>query len=460
MFSAARGLVVTASNGALLLAALIVSIALHRSLPVARKSRRTPPLQTITPAPHRSEIRLWPPGRRRTLRRADRFEALATEQEGLRRVATLVARGGSQSEVFAAVAEEMARCLNLENADVFRYDEDGAAIVIAAAYAKPGIPYHAVGDRLTTEGDNLSSTVWRTHRPARRDSWDGAAGSIAAHARVVGLRSRVGAPIVVNGRVWGIAVVGNSASNPLPPDIEERVAEFADLAATAIDAATTRAELIASRARIVAAADDARRRIERDLHDGTQQRLVALALKARMTIDQAPAELYGLKTELSDIASGLTTVLEEIREISRGIHPQILSSGNLGAALKALARRAAVPVDLDVAIRARLPDGVEVAAYYVTAEALANAAKHARATQVSVRAKVVDETLHLSIADDGIGGADSSKGSGIVGLKDRIDVLGGKLTVNSPAGNGTAIEVTIPVVLPPNRSTGPCAPVA
>jgi len=334
---------------------------------------------------------------------------------------------------------------------ITRYEDNGAAIVVVAAFAEPGIPDHAVGDRLTTEGDNLSSTVWRTHWPARRDSWDGAAGSIAAHARVVGLRSRVGAPIVVNDRVWGMAVVGNSAPNPLPPDIEERVAEFAGLAATAINAATTRAELIASRARIVAAADDARRRIERDLHDGAQQRLVALALKARMAMDQTPAELDGIRAELSYIARGLTTALEEIREISHGIHPAILSSSGLGAALKTLTRRAAVPVTVDVAIQAELPDAVEVAAYYVTAEAVANAAKHAHASQVSVRARIIDETLRLSIRDDGIGGADSAKGSGIIGLNDRIDVLGGKLTLNSPVGSGTAIDVTIPLALPPNN---------
>jgi signal transduction histidine kinase len=458
VISVARWSTMTADNGAFVLTVLFIAIVLCRPGPVPRESRHILPLAVITTAPGRPGIRFWPPNRRRTRRCADRCQALATEQEGLRRVATLVARGGNQSEVFSAVAEEMARCLNLEYADVFRYDEEGAAIVVVAAYAEPGIPYHAVGDRLTTESDNLCSTVWRTRRPARRDSGDGAAGSIAAHARELGLRSRVGVPIVVNDRVWGIAVAGNSAPNPLPPDIEERVAEFAGLAATAIDAATTRAELIASRARIVAAADDARRRVERDLHDGAQQRLVALAVKARMAIDQTPAEVDGLKAELSYIVGGLTAVLDEIREISRGIHPEILSSGGLSAALKALARRAAVPVTVDVAIQAHLPDGVEVAVYYVTAEALTNAAKHAHASQVSVCARVVGETLHLSIDDDGIGGADSSKGSGIVGLEDRIDALGGKLTVNSPVGSGTAIDVTIPLALAPNNPTEPVHP--
>jgi len=386
-----------------------------------------------------------PPGQGFLLVLLDRLRALVSQQEGLRRVATMVARGGSQSEVFSAVAEEMALCLNVENADIFRYQDNGATIVVVAAYAESGVPDHTVGERLTTEGDNISGKVWRTERAARMDSWEGAAGSIAERVRVLGLGSRVGAPIVVDERVWGTAVVGNSQPDPLPPDTEERVAEFADLAATAIAAAASHAELIASRARIVAAADGARRRIERDLHDGAQQRLVALALKVRAAMDYLPAGLDDLTAELSDIACGLTAVLEELREISHGIHPAILSSGGLGAALRALARRSAVAVTLDVAIEAEVPDPVEVAAYYVTAEALANAAKHAQASEVMVRARTADENLYLSIRDDGIGGADSRNGSGIIGLKDRVDVLGGKMTVNSPVGSGTVIEVTIPL---------------
>jgi signal transduction histidine kinase len=386
----------------------------------------------------------------------DRLRILTSQQEGLRRVATLVACGASQSEVFSAVAAEMARCLDVENADVFRYEDHGATIVAVATFAEPGVPDHAVGERLSTEGDNISSTVWRTKRAARMDSWVNAAGSIAERVRVLGLRSRVGAPIVVDERVWGVAVVGNSHPDPLPPDTEERVAEFADLAATAIAAAATHAELIASRARIVAAADDARRHIERDLHDGAQQHLVALGLEVRSAMDQVPAGLDGLTAVLSDVSRGLTAVLEELREISHGIHPAILSSGGLGAALKALARRSAVPVTLDVAIAADLPETVEVAAYYVTAEALANAAKHAQASEVMVRAGTVGENIYLSIRDDGIGGADSRKGSGIVGLKDRIDALGGKMTVNSPAGSGTVIETTIPLVMPPKNFRESC----
>jgi signal transduction histidine kinase len=316
--------------------------------------------------------------------------------------------------------------------------------VVVASYAVPGEPHLEVGERLSTEGDNVSRMVLRTRRAARMDNWEGAAGSIAERVRELGVRSRIGAPIVVDERVWGIAVVGTTQPDPLPPDTEDRIAEFAELVATAIAAATTREELIASRARIVAAADDARRRLERDIHDGAQQRIVSLGLKLRLAEESVPPESEALRRELSEAVSGLTDVFTELQELSRGIHPAILSTGGLSAALKTLARRSVVPVDLDVAIDQRLPDSVEVAAYYVVAEALANAAKHARASEVNVRAHVIEENLNLVISDDGIGGADSGKGSGLIGLKDRIEVLGGRMRVTSPAGRGTALDITIP----------------
>ena len=249
---------------------------------------------------------------------------------------------------------------------------------------------------------------------------------------------------MVDERVWGMAVVGTSQPDPLPADTEGRTAEFAELVATAIAAATTRAELIASRARIVAAADDARRRLERDIHDGAQQRLVALGLKLRLAEESVPPEQDELKTMLSEAVSGSTDVLKELQEISRGIHPAILSTGGLTAGFKMLARRSVVPVDLDVAIDQRLPEAVEVAAYYVVAEALANAAKHAQASEVKLRAHATDDSLDLLISDDGIGGADSRKGSGLIGLKDRIEALGGRMQVASPPGGGTSLDISIP----------------
>ena len=376
---------------------------------------------------------------------AENLSVLARQQAALRRVATLVARGVSPSEVFSAVAEEMAGCLNVGNAEVLRYEDDGTAIAVVASYAEPGVPHLSLGERLSTEGDNVAAVVLRIRQSARMDSWEDAAGPIAQRVRELGVRSRVGAPIVVDERLWGIAVVATTEPDPLPPDTEGRIAEFAELVATAIAAATTRAELIASRARIVAAADHARRRLERDIHDGAQQRLISLGLKLRLAEESVPSERDDLKSMLSESVSGLTDVFEELQEISRGIHPVILSKGGLTAGFKTLARRSAVPVNLDIAIEQRLPDSVEVAAYYVVAEALTNAAKHAQASEVKVRSYATDESLYLFIADDGIGGADQRKGSGLIGLKDRIEVLGGRMHVASPPGGGTALDITIPL---------------
>jgi signal transduction histidine kinase len=223
------------------------------------------------------------------------------------------------------------------------------------------------------------------------------------------------------------------------------MSDFADLVGTAITNAATRAELIASRARIVAAADEGRRRLERDLHDGAQQRLVALGLQTRLAEAAVPPEMQVLKQQLGDIVSALSGVSGDLQEISRGIHPAILSRGGLPPALKALARRSAIPVTLDLTIDQRLPDSVEVGAYYVVSEALTNAAKHSRATQVVVSGQTKDHTLSLSIRDDGVGAADMGNGSGLVGLADRVEALGGRMRIKSPAGRGTSLEVTIPL---------------
>jgi signal transduction histidine kinase len=206
----------------------------------------------------------------------------------------------------------------------------------------------------------------------------------------------------------------------------------------------SREELAASRARIVATADQARRRIERDLHDGTQQRLVSLALDLRAIEAVMPPELPELRAQLAHIATELAGALDDLREISRGIHPAILSDGGLPPALKALARRSVVPVELDVDVSTRLPEQVEVAAYYVVSEALTNAAKHARASVVHVDVQARDGSLHLSVHDDGIGGATLGRGSGLIGLIDRVKALDGTISVTSPPGEGTALLVVLP----------------
>jgi signal transduction histidine kinase len=368
---------------------------------------------------------------------------LAEQQAALRRVATLVARGVPPAEVFSAVALELAGVLGVKNASVWRYEPNGAATLLSA-WDEPGAKKMPVGQRFSLEGDNIAAMVLRTVRTVRMDSHADAAGPAAAQIRELGLRSGVGAPIIVDGRLWGVAVVGESRREPLPPDTEERVGDFADLVATAIANVQAHTELTASRVRIVTAADDARRRIERDLHDGAQQRLVSLGLELRTVEAYVPPELQKLKNQISQLVTSVVGVSKDLQELSRGIHPAILSRGGLGPALKTLARRSAVPVELDVAVNRRLPEYAEVAAYYVVAEALTNAAKHAQASAVQVCVDTDAESLHLSIEDDGVGGADAAKGTGLIGLADRVEAIGGRMTISSQPGSGTSLLVTIP----------------
>jgi signal transduction histidine kinase len=377
----------------------------------------------------------------------DNLGVLATQQSALRRVATLVARGVSPSEVFSAVAEEMAHCMHTGHAAVFRYEAEKVLVPLAICH-QDGLQRLPKGLRLTLEADNVAATVLRTGRTVRVDKAEDAPGPHGGRVRGLGMHSAAGAPIVVDGRVWGVAVVGSVRPEPLPPDTEERIGDFADLLATAIANAATRADLLASRARIVAAADDARRRLERDLHDGAQQRLVSLGLLARAAEASIPPELRDQRRQLADIVAGLTDVLTDLQELSRGIHPAILSNGGLRPALKALARRSVVPVELDLTIDRRFADSVELATYYAIAEALTNAAKHSQASEVTLSARSDKDNLYVCIADNGIGGADFRKGSGLTGLTDRIEALGGHIAVASPAGAGTSLRFTIPVSTP------------
>jgi signal transduction histidine kinase len=372
----------------------------------------------------------------------DELRRLAELQAALRRVATLVARAVPSSELLSAVADELARCLGVHHAALMRYESDGAAVVLAAHDAHPSKRMH-VGQRISFQRQNVATMEFRTHRAARIDTHD-AAGLDAKYLSDLGLHSGVRAPILVAGRLWGTAVVGSRRPEPLPADTEPRVGDFADLVATAIANAEARSELSASRARTVAAADDARRRVERDLHDGAQQRLVSLGLALRTTEASLPPDMPALREEISDIVEGLTGVAEDLQEISRGIHPAILSKGGLGPALKTLARRSTVPVVLNIDVDRRLAGSAEVAAYYVVAEALTNVAKHARASEVHVSVMAEDANLLISIRDDGIGGVDSRNGSGLVGLTDRVEALGGHLQIDSIAGTGTTLLAAIP----------------
>ena len=370
---------------------------------------------------------------------------LAEQQAALRRVATLVAHGVPQEEVFAAVIEEIARLLPVNVAGFIRYDPDGMFTYVAA-WGKAVDYVPPVGSRWMLGGHNLGTLVFETGRPARLDHYvDNSSGPASYVVRKVGYDSAVGAPVIVEGHLWGMIGASSTLEQPLPPDTEARLASFTELVATAIANADSRAELMASRVRIVAAADDTRRRIERDLHDGIQQQLVSLMLELRAMQAAVPPQFAELRGGLSRIAERAKDLFDQVREISHGIHPAILSESGLTPALKALARRSSVPVELDLRSGRRLPGHVEVAAYYSVSEALANAAKHAHASAVQIELDTPDTVVRLAIRDDGIGGADPAQGSGLTGLRDRIEALGGTLEVTSPAGSGTTLLVEIPV---------------
>jgi signal transduction histidine kinase len=369
---------------------------------------------------------------------------LADEQSALRRVATLVARGAPAQDLFSAVTAEVGRLLAVDFAGLGRYGPD-RTVMFVANWSRPGAPGLPISTRIGLGGNNLTTLVADTRRPARLDADDDKSGPVGELVSEFGVRSGVATPIIVEDRLWGVIVAGSTSEQPLPPDTEARLAAFTDLVATAIANAESRAELAASRARIVAAADDARRRIERDLHDGAQQQLVALGLELRAAQASIPADLDQLHGELDRIADGLARVQNGLRAIARGIHPAILAHGGLGPVLKTLARRSPLPVEVDVRCLERLPEQVEVAAYYVVSEALTNAAKHANASVVHVEVQAPDSALRVRVSDDGVGGADPARGSGLVGLKDRVETLGGTISIHSQRGSGTSLEVEIPL---------------
>ena len=371
----------------------------------------------------------------------------AEEQAALRRVATLVARETAPDSVFAAVVREVGEVLGVDATHIGRYDSDGTVVSVAQWGNYPGVP---VGARFPLEGDNVSVRVLRTGRPARIDAYEDAPGVIAATIRQLGIRFSIGVPISVEGRPWGVIIATSKGPSPFPAETESRLQNFTELVATAIANADARTELTASRARIVAVSDDARRRIERDLHDGTQQRLVSLRLAARAMEESIPEDRPDLRAELDRIATGLEEAVEEVQELSRGIHPAILRQGGLGPALKTLARRSPVPVEVALHIESQPPEATEVAAYYVVSEALANVAKHGRASAVQVTADTDGHALRISICDDGVGGADIQSGSGLVGLRDRVEALGGTVDVRSPPGGGTALVAILPLEVPPS----------
>ena len=378
------------------------------------------------------------------------LERIAGEQAALRRVATLVADGAGPEEVFAAVATEVGQLLEVDGAGLIRYDAQDM-ITIVGMWTSPGTTGPTlVGSRLPLGGRNVTTLVWRTGRSARIDYADVSGAISEVAAREWRLRSSVGVPVTVEGRLWGVMIVGLTRDELLAADAEARLTGFTELVGTALANAEARAQLIASRARIVAAADAARQRIERDLHDGAQQRLVCLALELRAARAVVPPEAGELAALLDGLADEATGAQHELRELARGIHPGVLAHGGLTRALEVAAGRSVVPVVLDVRVDRQLPKQTEIAAYYVVSEALTNAAKHAQASVVHVEVDTAEDApgndvLRVVVHDDGAGGAEFSGGTGLVGLKDRVEALGGTIAIESARGKGTALRATLPI---------------
>jgi signal transduction histidine kinase len=373
------------------------------------------------------------------LQAARERERITDEQAALRRLATLVAHGAPPEEIFDAVAREVAHVLQVRNTAVFRYEPDATMTLVGGWSVVP------LGSRWPLKG-----TIWelvaRTKAPGRMDDVQAPldAGELLTLLRDLGINSAVGCPVMVGGCLWG-AVVAGSTSEPLPEDTEKRMLDFTDLVATAIGNADSQAKLQASRARVLAAADATRRLIERDLHDGTQQRLVALLLELRAMETMVPAELEEVRGRLSHTTQVLDGAIEDLRGIARGLHPALLSRRGLEPAVKALARCSTVPVELNIRADRPLAERFEATTYHIVSEAVTNAAKHADATVVHVDLSVKDATIRISIRDDGNGGADPDRGSGLLNITDRVEALGGTLEITSPVAGGTSLLAEIPI---------------
>jgi signal transduction histidine kinase len=328
---------------------------------------------------------------------------LGDEQAALRRVATLVAQSVPPAAVFEAVTREIGLLCGADLARMERYEADGTVTGVAA---------------------------WSRVPPRSGE---------------LGIRASIGCPILVAGHVWGVIAASTRSAVRFPANTEAQIASFTELVASAVENAEAHAALSASHARIIAAADDTRRRIERDLHDGAQQRLVSLALELRLAQDIVPAELPALRAVIGQAAEDCTDVVAELREMSRGIHPAILTEGGLGPALRMIVRRSTIDVELRVDTASRYPPPLEVAVYYVVSEAITNTTKHAGDSSAAVIVEEQDSTLRLRISDDGVGGAEPQRGSGLIGLRNRVEALGGSMDLASPVGQGTQIHVALPL---------------
>ena len=373
-----------------------------------------------------------------------KLRMLLGEQAALRRVATVVAREGEHAEVFAVVAEEVAQLLGADGAGLVRYEPDGHGVVVGT-WTRSGAHPVETGTVVELESETAAGLVYRTGQAGRCEHFEGGEGSMAQMLDRFGFRSSIGAPIRVEGRMWGALAVATTGDEPFPEHTEWRLGRFTELVAQALANADAREQLAASRARLVEAGDAERRRLERNLHDGAQQRLVSLSLLVRHAQGRLPEHPHDARRLLDTASQELAAGLEDLRELARGIHPAMLSERGLAAALEEVAQRAPFPVDVTDVPAERLPESVEVAAYYLVSEALTNAAKYAQASSAKLAVSRTEERVVVEVGDDGIGGADLAGGSGLRGLDDRSRALRGRLEIDSPPGGGTTIRATIPV---------------
>jgi len=370
-------------------------------------------------------------------------QALTDEQAALRRIATLVAGEAASDSVFEQVTVEAAQTLGASAASLARFD-DGGTVTFVGGWSENGRLAYPVGSRVPVEETGVLAEIRKSGRPERIDDYEGRAPQIVERLTSFGYGSASAAPIRVGGQVWGALVAAAPEHEPLPPGSERRLADFAELVAQALANADAYMKLAASRIRIVEAGDTERRRLERNLHDGAQQRLVSLAVQLRLikaSLRKDPASAEALVEEAD---AELDQALGELRELARGIHPAVLTERGLATALHALAERAPIPIELTQIPEARLPGSVEAAIYYVVAEAITNVAKYAQATRATVEVERSNGFATAVVTDDGVGGAEPVPGSGLAGLADRVEALGGRLQIDSTAGRGTQLSAEIP----------------
>jgi signal transduction histidine kinase len=368
--------------------------------------------------------------------------AMADEQAALRRVATLVAGEAEPSRVFAQVTEEVGRLLGMPAASVLQYD-GGPSATVVGAWSEGGAPHLPVGTKVDPDGDTVVAKVLRTGS-AQRVDYRETTGTVAATLRGFGYRAAVAAPVTVGGRLWGVLAAATTSDEPPPDGLESRLCDFADLVAQALANADAYEKLAASRARVVEVGDAERRRLERNLHDGAQQRLVSVALELNLVASKLESDPQAAREVLSGAQEDLAQGLAELRELARGIHPAVLTDRGLGPALDGLLGRAPVPVEIAELPEERLAPQVEAAAYYVVAEAITNVGKYAEASGATVSIRRSNGGAVVTVSDDGVGGADPAAGSGLRGLAARVEALNGSLDVASPAGRGTRVTAEIP----------------